>query len=306
MNVGDTMIWEGELQYLRSLRKNVVYEADQARFDPQTLEESAADATVLLHGGGNFGDVWGGFQQFREEVVGKFPHRRIVQLPQTVKFSDESGLVRANEIFGKHPNFILMVRDLGSLDTVRRHMPDVNVVYCPDMALGIENFRGRQRSRAKYRCLVIARTDHEKAADLSLVDAPSVDWGLTGPAYLQWKLARVPGAMVRRLRSRRIGRAVYPLLRMGYSSMRRLNLDSGVSMVSSADVIVTDRLHVHVLSGLLGREHIVLDNNYGKVKSIFDNYTHNFPTAHFAHDARAIKSILANIRLENDGDPNDR
>lgn len=301
MNVGDTMIWEGEEQYLRSIGKRINYEADQARFDPNMLETLASDATVLLHGGGNFGDVWSDFQRFREEIVTMFPHRKIVQLPQTVRFGDQTGLDRANRIFGQHPDFVLMVRDRASLKTVRQHMPDVQVVYCPDMALGIENFSSQKDNRPKHQYLVIARTDHEKAADLSFMDAPMTDWGLTGSAFAQWKLARIPGAVVRRLKNRRTSRIAYPLLRGGYNAMRRLNLASGVSMVNSAEMIVTDRLHVHVLCGLLGRDHIVLDNNYGKIRSIFDDYTHSFSTAHFAEDASSIEIITENIRLQKDG-----
>ncbi|OZC51001.1 hypothetical protein CH286_05530 [Rhodococcus sp. WWJCD1] len=301
MNVGDTMIWEGEEQYLRSIGKKVHYEADQARFDPNMLETLADDAAVLLHGGGNFGDVWSEFQRFREDIVAKFPHRKIIQLPQTVRFSNKTGLDRANRIFGEHPDFVLMVRDRVSLETVRHGMPDVQVVYCPDMALGIESFSRPINNRPELQCLVIARTDHEKAADLSFMDAPKTDWGLTGPALVHWKLARIPGTVARRLQNRHTSRVAYPLLLAGYNAMRRLNLASGVSMVNSAEIIVTDRLHVHVLCGLLGREHVVLDNNYGKIRSIFDDYTNNFSTAHFADNTASIESITANIRLRNDG-----
>jgi exopolysaccharide biosynthesis predicted pyruvyltransferase EpsI len=42
------------------------------------------DDPILLHGGGNFGDVWPGFQRFREQVIRESPNRRIIQLPQTI------------------------------------------------------------------------------------------------------------------------------------------------------------------------------------------------------------------------------
>jgi exopolysaccharide biosynthesis predicted pyruvyltransferase EpsI len=41
--------------------------------------------------------------------------------------------------------------------------------------------------------------------------------------------------------------------------------ERGVRQLSSARAIVTDRLHVHIVSLLLGRPHAVLDNSYGKI-----------------------------------------
>lgn len=85
-NVGDNMIWEGELAYLRKLGKRVSYETDVFRHSNSTFDKLAHGTPILLHGGGNFGDIWPIFQDFRESVVRSYPDRRIIQLPQTVYF----------------------------------------------------------------------------------------------------------------------------------------------------------------------------------------------------------------------------
>jgi pyruvyl transferase EpsO len=41
----------------------------------------------------------------------------------------------------------------------------------------------------------------------------------------------------------------------------------GTRQLSRGRAIVTDRLHVHIVSLLLGRPHAVLDNSYGKVRN---------------------------------------
>lgn len=49
-------------------------------------------------------------------------------------------------------------------------------------------------------------------------------------------------------------------------------------------LVVTDRLHAHVLAGLMGVPHIVVDNSYGKVAAIHGEYTHGFLEGVFARD----------------------
>ncbi|MDI5788788.1 hypothetical protein PO124_11350 [Bacillus licheniformis] len=42
-----------------------------------------------LSGGGNFGDLYPHFQQFRERVVEHYPDNRIVILPQSIYYEHE-------------------------------------------------------------------------------------------------------------------------------------------------------------------------------------------------------------------------
>ena len=59
------------------------------------------------------------------------------------------------------------------------------------------------------------------------------------------------------------------------------NLASAVDIFAGAELVITDRLHAHVLANLMGIPSIVLDNNYGKVSSIFNDYSGEFSTARF-------------------------
>ena len=42
--------------------------------------------TILLSGGGNFGDLYESHQEIREDVIANFPANRIIQLPQSISF----------------------------------------------------------------------------------------------------------------------------------------------------------------------------------------------------------------------------
>jgi pyruvyl transferase EpsO len=43
-----------------------------------------------------------------------------------------------------------------------------------------------------------------------------------------------------------------------------IRLARGIALLASARTVITDRLHGHILSFLLGLPHVVLDNSYGK------------------------------------------
>ena len=66
----------------------------------------------------------------------------------------------------------------------------------------------------------------------------------------------------------------WPLLAESRARSRTRKLDAaakarlrrGIRQISRGRAIVTDRLHVHICSLLLGRPHAVLDNSYGKIR----------------------------------------
>ncbi len=87
---------------------------------------------IVLHGGGNFGDIYGPFQAFRERVIAALPDNRIVIMPQSMHFSDPAKFDQCCAILSCHPDLHICVRDLESqrmaLCMTR------NVYLLPDMA----------------------------------------------------------------------------------------------------------------------------------------------------------------------------
>ena len=63
-------------------------------------------------------------------------------------------------------------------------------------------------------------------------------------------------------------------VRLGrFNAAARQRFGRGIRQISRARAIVTDRLHVHILSMLLGRPHAVLDNSYGKIARFMAAFT---------------------------------
>src|SRR5207249_3440314 len=56
----------------------------------------------------------------------------------------------------------------------------------------------------------------------------------------------------------------------------------GCCLLSKGCVVITDRLHGHILCLLLGIPHVLLDNNYGKVRWFYETWTRDCPLACWA------------------------
>nr|MDZ8121399.1 hypothetical protein [Nostoc sp. CmiVER01] len=60
-NVGDSMIWCAELFYLSHvLKASISYGASIKSFSEEELKKQDRNLPIILHGGGNFGDLWSG------------------------------------------------------------------------------------------------------------------------------------------------------------------------------------------------------------------------------------------------------
>ncbi|MDO7866978.1 polysaccharide pyruvyl transferase family protein [Nocardioides jiangxiensis] len=291
-NVGDSMIWAGEVAYFRRLGLKVVYVADLQSYDTDVLRRTLpADGVILLHGGGNVGDLWRGHQKHREQVARDFRDRKIVQLPQSVWFSEEKYAANANRILGAHPDFTLLVRDRETEERAAAWLPDVPRRYCWDMALGWDP-RPSRKQHGGAPALVVARTDHEGASGLGTADLASDlgvaadvrDWTSPELDTLGWRLARAVPRIARRWPALRRWHLFQVLLRASFGWINRANVRSGVRLYAGRRVVVVDRLHAHVLAVLMGIDHVMLDNSYRKLGAVFDDYTHRFSTAAYAHD----------------------
>jgi pyruvyl transferase EpsO len=73
----------------------------------------------------------------------------------------------------------------------------------------------------------------------------------------------------------------------------------GCALLARGRVVVTDRLHGHILSMLQDIPHVVVDNSYGKLRSTFETWTHESATAHWADDPQTALAIARRLA----GDP---
>lgn len=106
-NVGDNAIWLGESEYLTSRHpaSPIVWVADNSSASSGELPKLVADCVILIHGGGNFGDLWPHHQVLHERIVGHYRDHRIIQFPQSIHFENPCHADRCREVLSTHPDF---------------------------------------------------------------------------------------------------------------------------------------------------------------------------------------------------------
>jgi exopolysaccharide biosynthesis predicted pyruvyltransferase EpsI len=298
-NVGDSAIWLGERDVLRTLKVRLVYTCDIRSYCKKDLADAIGDGTILLHGGGNLGDLWPEYQDFRETVIGDFPNNKVIQLPETMGFRRSENLQRTQRVFDKHPGLTLLLRDQRSLASAREAF-EARSLLCPDMAFGM----GRTIAPvgASVPILWLRRSDIEstelplglEAADIEVTDWLDEDrsrW--TGlPAYLSFRFIH---SLTWRL-GHRVNRG--PALALAYDRLARRRVHRGCTLLSHGRVVITDRLHGHILSLLLSLPHVLLDNNYGKVSAFFQTWTAKSRLANWADSPEEAIELAESLAAE--------
>lgn len=285
-NVGDSAIYLGEIAFFAhnlGNRPAIVGTWDNTEW--RAIDASSVSDPIFLHGGGNFGDLWTDHQTFREDVLRRFPERRVIQLPQSIHYTDPSLIERTARAIEQHGNFVLLVRDERSYELARSHFR-CEVHRCPDMAFYLGPLA--RPTDAAHPLLLLMRTDHEVNAgmveDGGLIppEAVRADW-LNEPTNTRRRAKTA--AMAAMLAS--LSFSEMALKERYYAALARARLNRGLRQLASADFVITDRLHAHILSVLLNIPHAVLDNSYGKVSGFMDLWTRDFSGARRANSLSA-------------------
>jgi exopolysaccharide biosynthesis predicted pyruvyltransferase EpsI len=276
-NVGDSAIWLGEETYLEEkLGRAPSYVCTYDTWGKEHFEKAVPVGPILIHGGGNFGDLWPSHQEFRLRLLSEFPDRQIIQLPQTIHFSSKASLKRAAGIINSHKNFLILVRDVQSLNLARKEFT-APVDLCPDMAFCL----GSQNSRAAItrKLLLLLRTDHEKVEQERSRPLPNFaaveDWLTEQRGLGRWLFLK---ALLQTFLLVFKGRMPSELdIRIRWFHLLASNrVARGMKQVGSSAYVITDRLHTHIFCVLLNVPHSVLDNNYGKISTFVDAWSKPF------------------------------
>lgn len=269
-NKGDAAIWVGERILLAHLGIPVVaivstltdYNATKIR------DRIGDDGVVLLHGGGNFGDLYVKQQSLRNAVVKDFRRHKIVSFPQSLYFEKRRTLEAVSKIYSSHPNLVLVARDHESRRVMKEHFSLARIHTTPDVAFMIGSL---QHTNVKVDFLVHQREDRESG---------SVRYGR---AFWQ----DLKNSTTRGVRSGKgVGFTIMDWIGIDPETVDQaidldrkawLRVTAGVDFLSKGKVVITNRLHGHILMTLMGKKHVLLDNIYGKVNRYRRAWTINCP-----------------------------
>nr|WP_315253013.1 polysaccharide pyruvyl transferase family protein [uncultured Duganella sp.] len=286
-NAGDSYIWLGEIAYLQQRGASIEYICWHEAFDAALIKRViGADGVVLFQGGGNFGDRWPEPHRLRLKALRELKGCRMVQFPQTVRFDDPANIAETQQAIIEHGQFVLLTRDHASDRLAREYFGDsCQIQLSPDMAFFIGAL-APQRPQADG--FVLARTDIEAAGAGAVRHLPlsrlpgrwlSDDW--LASDWFEQKLSNQLCKFNSRWNRHAMGRK----LMVGLANMTaQARLNRGIRLLSQGKVVLTDRLHAHILCLLLNKPHVVLDNDYGKISTFHQAWTYPSDKAVFARD----------------------
>ena len=272
-NIGDVLIWQGELSFIK---ENNIELLDYCDYHTYVKKNIGEDTCILFQGGGNMGDLYHEHVEFLLRLIEDYPNNRIIVLSQTVFYNSEVAFNRDFDVISKHKDLFFVARDYISFEKVAKKLGDRALVL-PDMAfcININEFVGNTpEGNGK---LYIKRNDKEAPESLNNLKFDMVsDW----PCF-EKKMTR--SALVNTIYDRVF--RYLPFIRniireswkrYAYEKFRLLMIRDGVQFLSPYNTIVSERLHGCILAILLNKEVVVVNNSYGKNMNFYNAWLNEF------------------------------
>jgi exopolysaccharide biosynthesis predicted pyruvyltransferase EpsI len=288
-NVGDSAIWLGEAVWVASRPDcQVRYVADYESFDAGALRAAMPTGTVLMHGGGNFGDLWTDFQRFRERCLRELTDYRIVQLPQSIWFNDPAAADAAGQLARAHPDYTVLVRSRASQQRAVQQLGLERVLLVPDAAFLLDQLRA---PRATRDIVLLARTDKERRHLLEINGIEPEDWLRDTGVMTHWRYEAFTFWAFGKGGVR--GRVIAP---RWANHMARRRVARGLAQIGRGRTLITDRLHACILGVLIGRHVLAVDNTYGKLRAVVDTWFPDCPAITWIDDPSDIARALVSAQ----------
>ncbi|CAG5126916.1 unnamed protein product [Candidula unifasciata] len=284
-NKGDPAIGVGEIMLLRRLNVTVVFYCctdtcglkDTLREARDVNEKYAKDELIiLLQGGGNFVG-YNSADALREKYISAFRKRRIILFSQSIWLhgDNQKELEYPVRVYSNRSNLIILLRDRQSLEIAKANFKGVQLILAPDMAFSI-GMVPRQLLPI-YDIVWLRRSDEES----SKYDLPSFppDISVDVNDWLLWKANSGQTAM----------EDAFLLTSEAFQFLQR------------GRVVVTDRLHGHILSTLLNIPHVLIDNPpYLKLSSYDKSWTASlWNTRLVSNGSQALDAAMELLRTYN-------
>lgn len=278
-NIGDNLIWEGEIQFLKQfVPYKCLYEANVLNWDEECIKDIDV---ILFHGGGNWGDLYRECQELRNYITSKYTDKRIIIFPQTVWYNDRSFIEYDCKIYDKHPNVTICVRDQLSYDTLLPYISSKKLSLLPDMAFFVSP--PDVMECARNRKLMLMRTDSEIDRDsVTVIQGCDVkDWPTfsnfryIGGLQLRWMKFKNKLAVI--MQKNHLTRGlVDPAYGLNNRNNREKFIQKGYRFLAPYKLIYTTRLHGLILGILMGKDMVIVDNKYNKCSNFYSTWLQDF------------------------------
>mgnify|MGYP004700709437 CR=1 FL=1 len=255
-NLGDQAIAIAENNFIKTHTKfiPVLIEFSQTNSAIKKVKKKISkNDVILLHGGGNLGDLYLREENLRRTVISTFSSNKVVVFPQSSFFKNDDELVTSQKIYSNHQDLTIFARDHASFIKLRKLFPSTNIKLSPDIVISLPVCT--KKVSANNVILLAFRQDIE-INDTSLKKKVKQ---IISKKYNFYDTDTVL--------------AEQPYIN---SFNRNKVVRSKLREFSNANLVVTDRLHGMIFSFLTNTPCIVFNNSTGKVKNFYQSWFTNF------------------------------
>jgi len=314
LNFGDSTIWYAQCKILKDLELNVVYECNNTNYNENEMETKIGkDGIILLRGGGNFNDIYS-YHFLRLNIINKFKNNKIIQLPQSIHFKDLNGSIflKTKEILNNHKNIIIMARDNFSLEFVKTNFSNLNVSLFSDVANYlsftpfIENYIPKtdilwlmrfdietklceiKNNHILYPSIYLQKylnnNTHNVSYDINYNDSIISSNIITSDnmEITDWYLCCVKNENY---------------INLSFLQKANFGLLCSIFILQRAKIIITDRLHAHIIASLLHIPTILIDTNNGKMTNYIKTWKENIIVNSIDEAFKIANEYLENIKI---------
>lgn len=285
-NIGDQAIAAVTMEYINFTMSGIkVREIPIDKFArrlPCLKRRISAKDIIVMHGGGNMGNVYWRHERARWEVIKSFPNNRIIIFPETIYYEDtsfgRSEQKISEQIYNSHNNITICAREKTSFEIMKKIYSKCNVLLTPDIVCYTDRWKEAVSNRKG--ALILFRNDIEKCVkDTKLVDGIVERMGYN-ISYTDMMYSR-----------------------KGYTG--KYNRDrivaEKISQITKSELVVTDRLHGMILSAITGTPCVVFWGYNHKIKSYYDTWFKDVSHIELVDDIDGLENAIAKVL---DNEPN--
>lgn len=292
-NVGDILIYEGEKTLLKNNHITIL-----GTYSYTTFPFFEIDSNILLviHGGGNLGDIYPEHLDFLEKITDKYRENKIIVFPQTIFFANPDAAKYRLKKLTSHPNLHICARDQRSLNILQTYFCKKRSLLVPDMAFYLIDERlikthlVHSKTSSNKRLFIQRIDDEKKNSKTSPLSVNSKydkisDWPSFQYSFIYSSLiSKVLNNLYRKKISVFSKKVINSCWQLYFKLHCHLMIKEGINFLLPYDVIHTTRLHGAILGILLEKEVYIYDNSYGKNSQFYQTWLKNIKSIHFINE----------------------
>lgn len=266
-NIGDQAIAYAEIKFLTTkfpqYKLKIVNELQLKSALKKIARKATNNDVIMIHGGGNMGDIWPGYEEQRQQIFYWLKYKKIVSFPQSIRFlTNYSDLAKkSKEIYSEAHDITLVARESTSYDKMKSFFgAEMHILYTPDIVISLNPQISEQKREG---IATFLRNDVEKQNN----------------TIVQPFLEQLAKKYV--IKSNDTVIDYTPFIT---NKTREKFVLKKFSEFSSSKLIITDRLHGMIFAMLTGTPAIVFDNNNKKVSSTYNSWLKNANFIYLATD----------------------